>query len=208
MAKIKPRDSEFYYSEVFENLVEQLSTLPGIGKRSARRMAFNLFRRSSDELSKFSKSIEDVAIKRNFCKKCFSISDTELCRICSNNKRDKTIVCIVGEMTDLIPIEKSNVFNGLYHVLGGYLQPVGEAKEEDLFIPQLIKRIKEDNVKEVIIALSPTTEGESTANILYHKLKDYVQHITRLAQGIPVGSHLLFLDSITIEKAFKGRQKF
>ena len=190
----------------FNRIYELLQHLPGIGKKSAQRIIFYILshkdygKELSDILRKVSENIK-------FCKICGNITDKEICDICSNPKRDSSLICVVETPADLFAIESSGIFFGKYHVLGGVLSPIDGIAPEDLRIEELVNRVQTENVKEVIIATNPTTEGEATAMFIAEKLKPLGVKISRIAQGLSIGSGIDLADSITLLRALEGRRR-
>jgi len=192
------------YSNVIENLVSQLSRLPGIGRKTAQRLCFYLLKVPREEVIDLAKALVAVKDKIQYCNVCYNISEKEICNICENEKRDRSVICVVEESNDVYIIEKTNDFKGLYHVLGGVLSPLDGVGIEDLKIKELLARL-DDTVKEVLIAINPSVEGETTILYLSKVIKPLGKKVTRLARGIPVGGDLEFADVVTISKALEGR---
>lgn len=195
------------YINSLENLIDQFRRLPGIGPKSARRIVFYLLKLPKKEIQKFAESLLEFKEKVKFCKSCFNLTETDICSICMDQKRDREKLCIVEEVSDLFMIENTGEFNGYYHVLGGLLSPIDDIGPDEIRIPALLKRVSKDNVKEVIIALDPTVEGESTATYIKKTLKGIDLRITKLASGIPVGGDLEYADEITLSRAFSDRKE-
>ena len=189
-----------------EQLITELSRLPGIGRRSAQRIAFFMLRRPREEAAALAEAI--VAVKDNihFCSQCFNFTDDELCVFCRDARRDASLICVVEEPSDIIPIEKGGEYRGLYHVLGGALSPLDGVDPEHLRIKELVARIDAGGVEEVIIATNPNTTGESTAMFLADALRGKVR-VTRLASGLPVGADLEYADEATVSRALIGRRE-
>lgn len=185
--------------------IDELSKLPGIGKKTAQRLALHIIKNDKESAEKLAKAIIDLKEKLMLCKKCFNLSEDELCDICKNPKRDQTTICVVEEVSDVIAIEKSHEFNGLYHVLGGVLSPLMGIGTENLRIKELINRFHDEEIKEVILALNPDTEGETTSLYLAKLIKPLGVKVTRIARGIPIGGDLEFADEATIGKAMLNR---
>ncbi|MCX6640971.1 MAG: recombination mediator RecR [bacterium] len=188
-----------------QTLADQLAKLPGIGKKSAQRMAIHILKQSTDQANLLAQAILDVKAKLQLCSSCFNISEGERCAICSDTRRDQQMICVVEQATDILPLEKSQAFSGLYHVLGGVLAPLDRQNESDLHIEELVHRIRRDQVREVIIATNPTSEGETTALLVAQRLKPTGVKVTRIARGVPVGSELEFADEATLTRALQGR---
>jgi recombination protein RecR len=190
-----------------ENLMEEFRKLPGIGPKSARRIVFYLLKQPYDDVEKFSSALIDMKKNVRFCKKCFNVSEDDICPICQNETRDRQLICLVEKISDVMVIESTGEFKGLYHVLGGLLSPIENIGPEEIKIPQLISRIKENNVKEIILALNPTVEGDSTATYISKILKPFNIKITKLASGLPVGGDIEYADQITVGRALAGRRE-
>ena len=192
-----------YTSESIEKVVDILSSLPTIGRKTAQRLTFFLLRQPEEFIEKFSSAL--VALKNNvkFCSVCFNYTENEVCPICSSEKRNKSVICIVEEPNDVVAIEKTGEYFGLYHVLHGILNPLEGITQDDIKIKELIERIR--NIEEVIIAINPSVEGEVTTQYIAKLLKPLGIKTTRIARGIPVGSELEFVDEATISRAIEGR---
>ncbi|HOJ37082.1 MAG TPA: recombination mediator RecR [Ignavibacteriales bacterium] len=188
-----------------EKLIDEFSKLPGIGKKTAQRLALYIINNDISYTQELAQALIDIKTQTKLCKKCFNLSEDDLCPVCSNVKRVQSIICVVENISDLIAIEKSEYFNGVYHVLGGVLSPIKGIGANDLKIKELIHRIENDNIEEVILALNPTTEGETTILYLADLLKKYNLKITRIAKGLSVGMSLEFADSATISSAVNLR---
>jgi recombination protein RecR len=186
-------------------LVAELARLPGIGQRTAQRLAFHILRAPDEESEALAASIREVKERIGLCERCFNLSEGPLCRICSDNSRDASTICVVEEPADVIPVERTHEYRGLYHVLGGALSPIDGVDADDLRISELSRRIDEEDVREVILATNPTTTGEATALYVADLLRDRVE-VTRLASGLPIGADLEHADEVTLGKAFAGRQ--
>lgn len=185
--------------------IDELSKLPGIGKKTAQRLALHIIKNDRESAEKLAKAIVDLKEKLMLCKKCFNLSEAEFCDICKNPKRDQTTICVVEEVSDVIAIEKSHEYNGLYHVLGGVLSPLMGIGAENIRIKELINRFHDEEIKEVILALNPDTEGETTSLYLAKLIKPFGIKVTRIARGIPIGGDLEFADEATIGKAMINR---
>ncbi len=185
--------------------IEELSKLPGIGKKTAQRLALQILKTDQDSVDKLIKSIADLKIKLHFCKRCFNLAEDDLCDICKSAKRDISKICVVEEASDVIAIEKTNEYNGLYHVLGGVLSPLSGITAQDLKIKELLLRFDEEKIVEVILALNPDTEGETTSLYLARLIKPLNIKVTRIARGIPIGGDLEFADEATIGRAMLNR---
>lgn len=196
------------YTKSMQELIEHFKKMPGIGSKTAERMAFYVLKSPVKDMERFSCAIRRVKEQVKFCKKCGNLSEEELCSICSDSRRDKGIICVVEQPKELILIEKSGQYKGVYHVLFGAISPLDGIGPEDLRIKELMARVKEDKVKEVIIATDSNAEGETTALYLSKELKPFKIKITRIAYGIPVGGDLEYIDQATLIKALEGRRSF
>ena len=194
-----------YYSPSIEKLIESFERLPSIGNKTAVRLAFHMLNASKEETENFIKSIQDAKENLKFCSKCYNISDTEPCEICSNPKRDQTKICVVEDVKDVVAIEKIHEYKGLYHVLHGSISPMDGIGPDDIKIKELLARLMDGTVKEVILATNPKVEGEATAMYISKLIKPMGIKVTRLAHGIPVGGDLEYTDEFTLGKAFEGR---
>lgn len=196
------------FSPPVERLITELSKLPGIGRRTAQRLAFHILRVDEQEGLALADAIREVKEKIGFCEICFNLTDQPICKICSDERRDKGLICVVEEPGDIIPVERTNEFHGLYHVLGGSLSPIDGIEPDDLTINQLINRASEPVVREVVLATNPTTTGEATALFIGDALaqKRPELSVTRLASGMPVGADLEYTDEVTLGRAFVGRR--
>ncbi len=195
-----------YLPDFIKNLIDEFDKLPSIGPKTATRLAFNLLHRKEDLLS-FEKALKEAYEKVHFCPKCFNLTDKDLCSICNNNQRNKKSICIVAHNQDVEAIEKTAEFNGTYHLLNGLLSPLEGITPDKLKIKELVKRIKKDNVKEIILALDQSIEGEATIIYISKLLKDFNIKITKLARGIPMGANIEYTDEITLSSALKNRKK-
>ncbi|MGE5432733.1 MAG: recombination mediator RecR [Syntrophomonadaceae bacterium] len=192
-------------AEPLQIAIDELSKLPTIGKKTAQRLAMYLLKSEKSEVENLTRALGDLKSKIRFCSSCFNLSVDELCDVCLSPKRDHSIICVVEEASDVIAIEKTNEFNGLYHVLGGVLSPLSGTSAESLKIKELIKRLESREVKEVILALNPDTEGETTSLYLARIIKPLGIKVSRIARGIPVGGDLEFTDEATIGRAVISR---
>ncbi|MDH4222212.1 MAG: recombination mediator RecR [candidate division Zixibacteria bacterium] len=190
-----------------ERLVEEFSRLPGIGRKTAQRLSFYILKLRRDEALKLSQAIMDVKDRVKYCSVCFNITELDPCDICKDHRRDKSIICVVEEPKDVLALEKTNQYKGLYHVLGGVLSPLDGMGPDDLRVKELMTRLKE-NVKEVIIATNPNVEGEATAVYLARMIKNLGIKVTRIARGIPAGGELEYADIATLANAIEGRVEF
>lgn len=195
------------YPKSIAALIEHFQKFPSVGPKSAQRMAFYLLRMPMSEVEKFAQSMVDAKKNTRTCEICFNLSASSPCEICSSSTRDKTTVCVVAETKDLIAIEKTNEYKGLYHVLQGLISPMDGIGADDIRIKELLNRLTDDNIKEVILALSPSVEGEATSLYLNKLIKPFGIKISRIAFGLPVGADLEYADEITIAKAIEGRRE-
>ena len=188
-------------------LIDEFKRLPGIGQKSAQRIAFHVMRTSRDEAERLAQTIMDVKDRLRICIQCNNISDAELCQYCSNPDRDQTMVCVVEDPNNIVGVEVTRQFNGVYHVLGGALSPLRGIGPDQLKIKNLIERIGRGEIQEVIVATNPPVEGEATSVYLSKLLKPLGMKVTRIAMGVPVGSDLEFADEVTMWKALEGRRE-
>ncbi len=195
------------YTKPLANLIEFFQKFPGIGPKSAQRMAFHLLKMPLSEIEKFASMIVESKKTIHYCETCFNLSASNPCEICQSSKRDRSIICVVAETKDLIAIEKTREYQGLYHVLQGVLSPIDGIGAEDIRIKELLHRITNDEVKEIILALSPSVEGEATSLYLNKLIKPFNIKISRIAFGIPIGSDLEYADEITLARAIEGRRE-
>lgn len=200
-----------------QRLVTELSKLPGIGNRTAQRLAFHILRASPEDATALAEAIVEVKERIRFCEICFNLTDETRCRICQDSRRDHGLICVVEEPSDVIPMERTHEYHGVYHVLGGALSPIDGIDPEDLKIAQLLARVRGEGdvgnsdgrpVREVVLATNPTTTGEATALYIAEELRRVAPAVTvtRLASGLPVGSDLEYADEVTLGKAFAGRR--
>lgn len=194
------------YSERMAKLIEALCRLPGIGYRSAERIVFHLLKASLEETTELARLLNEVRTDAQFCKRCRNFSDAPFCRICEDPGRERNQLCVVEDPKDVISIEKTGAYHGLYHVLLGRISPLEGIGPEELQIQQFLRRVKDEKFLEVILAVNPNTEGEATALYLAEALKPCGVKVSRLARGIPVGSAVEFMDSATLQRALEGRQ--
>ena len=193
-------------SPAVENLVAQLTKLPGIGTRTAQRLAFHLLQRSKEEALALAHAIEDVKERVRFCRECGNLTEEETCGICLDGRRDHSLICVVEQPADLISLERTHEFRGLYHVLGGALSPLDGVEPEHLRIDELMQRVDRNGVQEVVLATNPNMTGEATAAYLADRLRGRVR-VTRLASGLPVGGDLEYADEVTLGRALSGRRE-
>ena len=195
------------YPKSIASLIEHFQKFPSVGPKSAQRMAFYLLRMPKSEVEKFAQSMLDAKENTKTCEICFNLSSTSPCEICTSPQRDKSTICVVAETKDLIAIEKTNEYKGLYHVLQGLISPMDGIGADDIRIKELLNRLTDEYVKEVILALSPSVEGEATSLYLNKLIKPFGIKISRIAFGLPVGADLEYADEITIAKAIEGRRE-
>ncbi|MCK4553708.1 recombination protein RecR [Candidatus Parcubacteria bacterium] len=188
-----------------QNLINHFSQLPTVGPKTAERYVFYLLKQSPEELQKFAQTIAELKEKTTVCQTCFAIAEANPCLICSDQKRNQAIICVVADTRDMLTIEATKQYNGLYHILGGTINAIESIKPEQLNIKQLIVRVKQNGIKEIILALNPDLEGETTAMYLAKLLKSLNIKITRLAKGLPMGADLEYADEITLTNALKYR---
>ena len=194
-----------YYVSPLQNLIEEFEKLPGIGSKTAQRLAYHILNQPPEKTEKFAEALINAKDKICYCRICQNLSDTEVCSICSNPERDKSIICVTENPRDVLQMEKTNEFKGLYHVLHGAISPMDNIVPDDLRIKELMQRISEGGVKEVIMATNPNLEGETTAMYLSKLIKPFGIKTTRIAHGVPVGGELEFADEITLSKALQWR---
>ncbi len=194
------------YAPSFLRAIEELNKLPGIGPKSAEKLGSFLLKMDDESFHQFMEAIEDMKHKVRRCSQCFHLTESELCGVCSDSSRKKHQICIVEESRDLISIEKTGIYHGLYHVLQGVLKPVEGVNADKIRIKELMKRLEQEPIEEVIMATNLTYEGELTALYLARELKAFSVKVTRIASGLPMGSDLEFADQLTIKSAFKGRE--
>ncbi len=192
--------------DFIQKLINEFDKLPGIGPKVATRLTFNLLHRK-DDLKSFADSLNEAYTQVNFCTQCFNLTDEKLCSICANPHRDKTIICVVAHNQDVDSVEKTGEFNGTYHLLNGLLSPLEGITPDNLKIKELTQRIESDGVKEIILALDQSMEGEATAIYLSKLLKKYPIAISQLARGIPMGANIEYTDEVTLSSALKNRKK-
>jgi recombination protein RecR len=193
-------------SAAVENLVAQLTRLPGVGSRTAHRFAFHLLRVPEDEALALAAAIQEVKERVRFCNECGNLTEEEICAICLDSRRDHSVICVVEHPVDLISLERTHEFRGLYHVLGGSLSPIDGVEPEHLRIDELLRRVERNGVVEVVLATNPNMTGEATASFLADRLRGRVR-VTRLASGLPVGGDLEYADEVTLGRALSGRRE-
>ena len=195
------------YSPSIEKLIESFEKLPSIGHKTAQRLAFYMLDLSKEEIKEFTDSIINAKNNLKFCSKCYNISDTDPCNICSNAKRDESIICVVEEVKDVLAMERTHEFNGVYHVLHGSISPMNGIGPEDIKIKELLSRLMDGKVKEIILATNPRVEGEATSMYISKLVKPLGVKVTRIARGIPIGGDLEYTDEVTLAKALEGRNE-
>jgi recombination protein RecR len=196
-----------HYAKPLARLVGELEKLPGIGPKSAQRLAFHILRAADDEARVLADAIMDVKQHISTCPRCFNFTDAQVCDICRDERRDRTTICVVADPRDLVAMEKTNEFKGVYHVLGGVMSPMDGIGPEVLRVRELAERVSNDGVKEVILATNPTVEGDTTAMYLARLLKPYGVKVTRIAHGMPVGGDLDYADQATLIQALEWRRE-
>ncbi len=194
-----------FFPASLENLIDKFASLPGIGRKSAQRLAFHVLSLPEAEAYSFADAITDTRRNVHTCRVCQNLTEGELCSICASDRRDHSTICVVSEPRDVLSIERGREYNGTYHVLHGVLSPMSHVGPDDIRIKELLHRVAEEDVSEVIMATNPDTEGEATAMYLSRLLKPFQIRVTRLAYGIPVGSNLEFADDATLNRAIEGR---
>ncbi|MFC4908868.1 recombination mediator RecR [Actinomadura gamaensis] len=194
------------YEGVVQNLIDELGRLPGVGPKSAQRIAFHLLAADPADVERLSRALKEVKDKVRFCRTCGNVAEEDECRICRDPRRDPQVICVVEESKDVVAIEKTREFRGRYHVLGGAISPIEGVGPEDLRIRELMQRLADGTVKELILATDPNLEGEATATYLARLVKPMGLTVTRLASGLPVGGDLEYADEVTLGRAFEGRR--
>ncbi|TFG41202.1 MAG: recombination protein RecR [Bacteroidia bacterium] len=197
-----------YPSKLLENAVNEFASLPGIGRKTAFRLVMNLLKRDSEEVKRFGESIIRLHREIHYCKSCHNISDNEICSICSDEKRDRSIICLVENIQDVMAIENTRQYKGVYHVLGGVISPVDGIGPADLRIDTLEEKVKNGGISEVILALSTTMEGDTTNFYLFRRLSKYNVFLTTLARGVAIGDELEYTDEITLGRAINNRNPY
>lgn len=192
---------------IIENLIVQLTKLPGIGRKTAQRLAFFILSMPEEDARGLSAAIIEVKERARFCKECFNITDSDLCFICDNASRDRSKLCVVEEPSNILVIERSKGFDGLYHVLLGALSPIDGFTPDRLKMNELIERVRKNSIQEIIIATNPNTKGEMTAQYIREILKPFPVKVTRIAYGLPIGGDIEFADEVTLGKALEGRRE-
>jgi recombination protein RecR len=195
-------------SKLVKNAVEQLSSLPGIGRKSALRLVLHMLKRDKLSVEQFGDAFIQLINRINYCSRCYSISDSELCEVCANPKRDAEIICVVEDIRVMMAIENTMQYKGVYHILGGLISPIDGIGPSDIRIEELIGRVSNDNAQEIIFALSTTMEGDTTNYYLFRRLKDYNIKISSIARGIAIGDELEYTDEITLGAAISSRMPY
>lgn len=196
-----------YFPAALQNLADQFARLPGIGGKTAQRLAFHVLSLSDDAAQAFAESILDAKRSVHTCPECQNLTDREICPICDDDMRDHGLICVVADPKDVIAMERSREFSGVYHVLHGVISPLNRVTQDDIKIRELLRRVASGNVREVIMATNPDTEGEATAMYISRLLRPMEVKVTRLAYGVPVGSQLEYADEVTLSRALEGRQE-
>ena len=194
------------FSPLVESLIAQLTRLPGVGTRTAQRLAFHLLRVPPEEANALADAIREVKEKIGFCRECGNLTESEVCEICLDTRRDRSVICVVEQPADLVSVERTHQYRGLYHVLGGALSPLDGVEPEHLRIDELVRRVERGGVEEVVLATNPNMTGEATAAFLADRLRGRVR-VTRLASGLPVGADLEYADEVTLGRALSGRRE-
>jgi recombination protein RecR len=193
------------FSPAVENLVLQLAKLPGIGRRSAQRLTFHLLSTRPEDALELARAIEEVKARVRFCRECGNLTEDELCEVCADPRRDRSVICVVEQPVDVVSLERTHEYRGLYHVLGGALSPLDGVEPSDLRIDALVSRVEQGAVEEIVLATNPTMTGEATAAYLADRLRGTAR-VTRLASGLPVGGDLEYADEVTLGRALAGRR--
>ena len=194
------------FSPLVDNLIAQLSGLPGVGTRTAQRLAFHILRVSPEEAFALADAIREVKERIGFCRECGNLTEEDLCAICADARRDRSVICVVEQPADLLSVERTHEYRGVYHVLGGALSPLDGVEPSNLRIDELLERVARDGVEEVVLATNPNMTGEATAAYLADRLRDRTR-VTRLASGLPVGGDLEYADEVTLGRALSGRRE-
>lgn len=199
---------ENFSSKLLQKAVDEFSKLPGIGKKTALRLVLHLLKQDEPEVETFARSVLNLRSEIQYCKKCFNISDHETCEICASNKRDTSLICVVEDLRDVIAIENTSQYRGLYHVLGGIISPMDGIGPDDLTIEQLVERVKNEDIAEIILALSTTMEGDTTNFYISRKLQDMNVKLSTIARGIAIGDELEYADEITLGRSILNRTPY
>lgn len=196
-----------FFPAALQNLADQFARLPGIGGKTAQRLAFHVLSLPLEEAEEFASAILEAKKQVHTCPKCQNLTDREICPICDDTSRDESVICVVAEPRDVIAMERSREFRGLYHVLHGVISPLNHVTQDDIRVKELLQRVGQGDVREVIMATNPDTEGEATAMYISRLLRPMEVKVTRLAYGVPVGSQLEYADEVTLSRALEGRQE-
>ena len=196
-----------FFPAALQNLADQFARLPGIGGKTAQRLAFHVLELPLEEAEEFAQAILDAKKQVHTCPECQNLTDRELCPICADPQRDQSVICVVAEPKDVIALERSREFSGTYHVLHGVISPLNHVTQDDIKIRELLRRVASGQIREVIMATNPDTEGEATAMYISRLLRPMEVKVTRLAYGVPVGSQLEYADEVTLSRALEGRQE-
>ncbi len=196
-----------HYPEPLAKLISELEKLPGVGPKTAQRLAFHIMRAPREDAVRLSEAIAEVRDRVGYCERCFNFSDKPICDICSDPRRDQSIICVVEEARDVVAIEKTGEFHGLYHVLQGAISPIDNVGPEEIRLSELVERLGDGTVTEIVVATNPNVEGEATALYLARLIKPLEITITRIASGLPVGGDLEYADEVTLGRALSGRRK-
>jgi len=194
-----------YYPASIQNVIKNISRLPGIGEKTAERLALHILKAPRIEAEHLARSIVELKDKIRLCTSCFALSDSDLCSICSDPARDSSLLCVVEQPADMVSVEKSGAFNGLYHILSGVLSPMNGVGPHDIKIRELMSRLKEGSVKEVVLATGTNVEGEATASYIAQLLEKFPVKVTRIASGVPMGGDLKYVDQVTLKRAMETR---
>jgi recombination protein RecR len=196
-----------FYPEPIAKLIDSFSRLPGVGPKTAARLAFHVLRMKEEDVIDFAKALVNVKRNLQYCSVCCNITDTDPCRICSDRNRDRSVICVVQEAKDLVAMERTKEFHGMYHVLQGAISPMEGVGPDDIRVAELLKRLADEDVQELILATNPNVEGEATAMYLSKLVKPFGLKVTRIAHGLPVGGDLEYADEVTLSKALEGRRE-
>ena len=196
-----------FFPAALQNLADQFARLPGIGGKTAQRLAFHVLSLPLEEAEEFAEAILEAKKQVHTCPRCQNLTDREICPICDDDMRDSSVICVVAEPKDVIAMERSREFRGVYHVLHGVISPLNHVTQDDIKIKELLMRVGTENVREIIMATNPDTEGEATAMYISRLLRPMEVKVTRLAYGVPVGSQLEYADEVTLSRALEGRQE-
>lgn len=197
-----------HYPPTIISLIKSIARLPGIGEKTAERLAMHILRSPRKEVEQLAKSIMDAKEKVRLCKMCYGLSDNEICKICADPTRDTSLICVVEQPADMVAMEKSGAFIGRYHILSGVLSPMSGVGPEDIRLGELIAKIEPGEIKEVVLATSTTVEGEATASYIAERLEKFSVKVTRIASGVPIGGDLKYVDQVTLKKAMETRHVF